>query len=140
MRVPIEGYPSKWSNLVSLYNFPYAHGWINRVSLGGAGGSALTALSALAPGHWHFRVPSPRTLITTTNPHTGLSHLAAGPISYGQEERDMQDPIAEAVKRAVEYGAPPLTLEVGPDAKIALANGNGHMLDGATITTHWTSD
>jgi hypothetical protein len=52
----------------------------------------------------------------------------------------MNDPIAEAVERAAEFGgAPAKVWSVPEDAVIRLADGNGHLLDGATIT-HWSVD
>jgi hypothetical protein len=51
----------------------------------------------------------------------------------------MRDPIAEAVERAAEFGAPAKTYEVGPDAVIRLAEGTGHLLTDATLT-HWSVD
>ena len=51
----------------------------------------------------------------------------------------MTDPIAEAAERAAEFGAPPKTFHVGPNAVIQLAEGTGHLLTDATIT-HWSED
>jgi hypothetical protein len=48
---------------------------------------------------------------------------------------DELDPMAEAAYRAAECGgAPPMTFHVPPDATIRLAEGEGHLLTGATIT------
>lgn len=50
------------------------------------------------------------------------------------------DPIAAAASRAAEYGSPPATWNIGPEARFHLDNDStGHLLDGATIT-HWTVD
>ncbi len=49
----------------------------------------------------------------------------------------MEDLIAEAVERAANYGAPPKTFHVGPDAVIKLAECTGHLLTDATVT-YWT--
>jgi len=47
--------------------------------------------------------------------------------------------LEQAALDAAEYGTPPKTFHVGPDAVIRLAEGNGHLLTGATIT-HWSVD
>ena len=46
---------------------------------------------------------------------------------------DTHDPIAEAAERAAEYGAPPRTFHVGPDAAVNLGTG-GNPFDGMTVT------
>ncbi|GAB7068865.1 hypothetical protein H7J06_05460 [Mycobacterium hodleri] len=46
----------------------------------------------------------------------------------------MEDPIAEASIEAAEHGAPPKVWHAGPEAVIQLADGNGHLLTGATVT------
>lgn len=51
----------------------------------------------------------------------------------------MHDHLVEAITRAAKHGAPPKTFDVGPDARIRLADGTGHLLTGATIT-HWMED
>lgn len=48
----------------------------------------------------------------------------------------MEDPIAEAVERAAEFGAPPKTFYVGPDAAVEFGTGP-NPFDGMTVT-HWT--
>lgn len=45
----------------------------------------------------------------------------------------MQDPIAEAVERAAEYGAPARTYHVDPDAAVEFGTGP-NPFDGMTIT------
>uniref|UniRef100_A0AB39U1X9 Uncharacterized protein n=8 Tax=unclassified Caudoviricetes TaxID=2788787 RepID=A0AB39U1X9_9CAUD len=50
----------------------------------------------------------------------------------------MQDPIAEAAARAAEYGAPPRTFHVGPDADVDF--GNGHNPFDGMVLTHWSHD
>lgn len=51
----------------------------------------------------------------------------------------MIDQLTEAVVAAAQHGAPPKAWNVGPDSVIRLAEGSGHLLEGATIT-HWTCD
>lgn len=47
--------------------------------------------------------------------------------------------LTEAIEAAAHYGAPPKVWHVGPEAAIELAEGTGHLLDGATIA-HWSTD
>ena len=49
-----------------------------------------------------------------------------------------QDELAEAALRAAEYGAPPRTYHVGPDAAVAFGTGR-NPFDGMTVTS-WTRD
>ncbi|UEA58380.1 hypothetical protein LK459_17610 [Gordonia otitidis] len=51
----------------------------------------------------------------------------------------MHDQLIEAVERAAEYGAPPRTWNVSPNAVFQLAEGAGHLLTEATIT-EWQLD
>lgn len=44
-----------------------------------------------------------------------------------------------AIAAATVGGAPPQVFEAGPQASIRLAEGTGHLLDGAVVT-HWTVD
>jgi hypothetical protein len=50
----------------------------------------------------------------------------------------MEDPIAEAVERAVEFGAPPMTFHVGPNAAAHFGTGR-NPFDGMVLT-HWSHD
>lgn len=46
----------------------------------------------------------------------------------------MNNQLSKAIETAANYGGPPMTFEVGPQAAIKLADSTGHLLDGATIT------
>lgn len=49
------------------------------------------------------------------------------------------DQLTEAVEHAAEYGAPPRTWQISPNATFQLAEGTGHLLTDATIT-EWRHD
>jgi len=50
------------------------------------------------------------------------------------------NPLEQAIIEAATVGGgPEMVFDVPEDAKIQLAEGTGHLLDGATIT-HWTHD
>lgn len=51
----------------------------------------------------------------------------------------MHDPLADAIQRAAEFGAPPKTFNVGPDAAVDFGTNAHNSFDGATFT-HWTRD
>lgn len=48
----------------------------------------------------------------------------------------MHDPIAAAALAAAEHGAPPMVLDVGPNANVDFGAG-AHPFEGMTAT-HWT--
>lgn len=50
----------------------------------------------------------------------------------------MNDPIAEAIERAAEFGSPPKGWHVGPDAAVNFGTGH-NPFDGMTVT-HWSVD
>lgn len=49
----------------------------------------------------------------------------------------MHDPIADAALAAAEHGAPPMVLEVGPNADVDFGAGR-NPFDGMQLTPGWT--
>lgn len=69
---------------------------------------------------------------------SGLGNRRALTPTRRGESNNMTDQLKRATRGAAEFGAPPKTFHVGPDAAVDFGTGD-NPFDGATFT-HWTRD